>query len=426
MLDTLTDNQVRMIPYHHEADKAFQSMMAKKYNLVDPANRKREIKKTKKDIIERWNSNTETTYKQTKVADLRKLFSEVLTDIKDIDDAKELLNTLDIVDSVEFKEQKLGNKYLQVKTTLGTKNINLRGKGFEHLETLYYDDKVLKEREEQDRYKSDDKRSNKEIIEQYKEWWLEQQAKRKPKKIDYKKIEDKYENKFKNRIKESRVYYVLYQNNIQEELIAGYRIWEKNNTKYLFNNDLGVKVYDQPNKITANIPDNEETRSKTVRLMLEMAVAKGWDLNTLKITGHIEFKHEVEKQIKAIKEAEEVKYEVREPRQEKERALLLNAIKQEVFESKEQNAKKQYSKDEITEFKEMDAQIVIDYAEEHYLLMSEHFSVIDNKINDDRTKAKPKSNIDFLTKNCNIPFIDALSILEQLLNDQDQWTGMQF
>jgi hypothetical protein len=421
MLDTLTGNQVRMIPYRHEADKAFQSMMAEKYNLVDPANRKRGIKQTKKDIIERWNSNTETTHKQTKVADLRKLFSEVLTDIKDIDDAKELLNNLDIVANVEFKEQKSGNKYLQVKTILDTKNINLRGKGFEHLETLYYSDKELKKRAENGKYKDVDKRTNEEITEQHKAWWVEQQSKRKSKKIDYKKIGDKYENKFKDRIKESRVYYVLYKNNIQEELITGFRIWEKNNTKYLFNNDLGVKVYDRPDKITANIPDDDDARSKTVRLMLEMAVAKGWDLKTLNVTGDIEFKNEVEKQIKTIRDAEEVKLSVRLPEPEKEPESLLNVVKQEVFESKEQDAKKQLSKEEIASIKtELDAQTVIDYAIKNYGLIGEHFSVIDNKINDDRTKAKPKNNIDFLTKNCNVPFCEALPILNELLQEQKQ------
>ena len=152
-LDTLTDNQVRMIPFNLSADRAFQSVMASKYNLVDPADRKREIKQTKKDIVQRWNSNKETTHKQTKVAELRKFFAEVLTDIKDIDDAKELLNDLDVVASVEFKEQKSGNKYLQIKTTLDTKNINLRGKGFEHLEALYYNKEELKERALQGKYK---------------------------------------------------------------------------------------------------------------------------------------------------------------------------------------------------------------------------------------------------------------------------------
>ena len=422
-LDVLTDNQVRMIPFNLKSDSAFQSLMAEKYNLVDPANRKREIKQTKKDIVERWNNNPETIHKQTKVADLRKLFAEFLTDIKDIDDAKELLNDLDVVADVEFKEQKSGNKYLQVKTTLDTKNINLRGKGFEHLEALYYSKEELKERAIDGKYKEANDRSNEEVVRDHKNWWLEQQEKRKPKKKDHKKIEQKYENKYKNRIKESRVYYVLYQNNIQEELISGFRIWEKNNTRYLFNNDLGVKIYDRPNKITANIPDNANVRSKTVRLMLEMAVAKGWDLKTLNVNGDIEFKNEVEKQIKAIRDAKEVKLEVRKPRQEKEPKLLLNAVKQEVIESKEQDAKKQFSKDDIAAFKEMDAQIVIDYARDNYQLMSECFSLVNNKINDDRTKAKPKNNIDFLTKNCNVSFADALPILNDLLQYQYQSVG---
>lgn len=51
MLDVTTNNQVRMIPFKFEADKAFQSWMSDKYNLVDPADKKIKFKQTKKDII---------------------------------------------------------------------------------------------------------------------------------------------------------------------------------------------------------------------------------------------------------------------------------------------------------------------------------------------------------------------------------------
>lgn len=421
MLDVTTGNQVRMIPFKLEADKAFQSSIAKKYNLVDPNNKKRKIIYTKKDIITRWNNNQEIIHKQTKVADLRKLFAEILIDIKDIEEAKTRLNNLDIVASVEFKEQKSGNKYLQVKTTLGTKNINLRGKGFEPIEALYYNDKLLKKRIDEGKYKDISKRSDKEIIEEHKSWWLEQQAKRKPKKINHKKTEQKYENKYKNRIKESRIYYILYQNNIQEELITGYRIWEKNNIKYLFNNALGVKIYDQPNKITANIPDNEETRSQTVRLMLEMAVAKGWNLKTLHISGSSNFKHEVEKQIKVVLNSEKVEHIVRQAPPKKLHKSPLNTVKQSIVESKEKRLKKHISKELIASIKtELDANMVMNYAIKKYRLIAEHFHVIDNKIKDDRNKAKAKNNIDFLTKNCNITFSEALPLLNQLLQIQRQ------
>src|ERR1035437_1734569 len=182
MLDINTGNQVRMIPFNFKADKAFQSRMAEKYGLIDPADRKREKQITKKDIIDRW-KNTPTS-KQTKVAELRHLFAELVDDVENIDEAIELLKGLNVVESVELKEQKSGNKYLQVKTTVGSKNINLSGKGFESLEKLYYSADELAEREAKGKYHSPELKENKDI--DHKKWWLEQQAKRgHGKKIDY-------------------------------------------------------------------------------------------------------------------------------------------------------------------------------------------------------------------------------------------------
>jgi hypothetical protein len=419
MLDVTTDNQLRMIPYCHEADKAFQSSLAAKYGLIDPADRRREVAQTRKEIIERWNCNPDATHKQTKVAELRKILSSVLDGVESIDEAKDLLKQLDIVAAVDMKNQKSGNKYLQVQTTLGTKNINLRGNGFESLERLYYNADDLARRQAEGKYRPADDRSNDEIVERHKDWWLEQQSKRKSKQIDYQRVEERYEKKFNNTLKEARAYFVLYQNNIQEELIFGFRIWEKNNTKYLFNNDLGVKVYDKPDKITAQIPDDPDARAKTVRLMLEMAQSKGWDLRTLNVTGDVEFKTEVETQIKALRAAQVVNHVVCLPGQPVEPQTRLSSVRQEIFESKERDARQRFSKDEIDAIKtELDAQSVIDFAVQKYGLIGDHFSVVDGKIADDRIKAKPRNPIDFLTKVCNVPFSEALPILDKLLHEQ--------
>ncbi|MCF7971158.1 MAG: hypothetical protein K9L22_08360 [Methylococcaceae bacterium] len=430
MLDITTDNQVRMIPYKHEADKAFQSLIAEKYDLIDPATRMREVKQTKKEIIERWNNNPNTTYKQTKVSELRKLFSSLLAEgIHDIDDAIKLLKSLDVVAEVNFKQQKSGNQYLQVKTTVESKNINLRGNGFEALEKLYYTTTELNNRINTGKYKNKNEiPTNEDIVISHKKWWLTQQEKRKPKtkkKLDHTLVEKKYENQFKDRIKEARIYYVLYQNTIEESLIQGYTIWEKNNNLYLFNHDLGVKIFDQPNKIIAQIPDNPDARKKVVRLMLAMAKAKGWDINTLKVTGSDTFKKEVAIQIKLSQQEKNTLLDVHLPIDidsiKNKTRSKLSAVKQLDYDTKEDNAKKNnLSKKEIESIKTtLNPQIVLDYAFNQYGLIKTHFSVTDNKINDDRTKAKPKNIIDFLTKTCNIPFRDALPILNKMLIDQE-------
>jgi hypothetical protein len=423
MLDVTTNNQVRMIPFKFEADKAFQSWISEKYNLVDPANRKRDIKHTKKEIISRRNSNKEITHKQTKVSELRAIFKEVLADVESVDEAAEMLNRLDVVAGVEFKVHKSGNKYLQVKTSLDSRNINIRGKGFEYLEKMYYSPEELVDRNVEP--VKMDTRTNEEIFNQHKIWWLTQQKKRKKKKkVDYEKIEKKYQNKFEKRIKEARIFYVLYENNIQEELIQGYKIWEKNNVRYLFNNDLNVKIYDNPNRITASIPSDPGERVKVVRLMLEMCLAKGWNLDTLNIRGTDQFKKDVLEQIKLIKFSD---LEVRKPDESlsESKKLRMSAVSQEVINDKESDAKKKFSKDEIQAIKEdLNAEYVLDEVVKKYGVIPDFFTVVDNKINDTRTKARPKNVIDFLTKNCNVSFSNALPMLDKMLKNQQNMENL--
>jgi hypothetical protein len=419
MLDINTGNQVRMIPFNLEADKAFQSMIAEKYGLIDPADRKREKQITKKNIIDRWKE--EPSSKQTKVAELRHLLAELVNDVESIEEAVELLKGLDVVESVEFKQQNSGNKYLQVTTSVGSRNINLRGKGFEALEKLYYAADELADREAKGKYHSPELRENKDIVDSHKQWWLGQQAKRgHGKKIDYAAFDAKLEKRFSERSKEERVFYVLYKNNIKEELVQGFRMWEKANTRYLFNNDLGVKIYDRPNQITARIPDDQDKRAQAIALMLEMARAKGWDINNLAVEGSDEFKKEVAKQIEKQNRVstEAAALDVALPGIEQK--TIFNAVSQELHDHTQRKTEL-LSKEQISAIKaNLDASLVINYAVENLGLIRTHFSVIDNKIADDRTKAKPKNVIDFFTKTCNVPLTDALPILNGLLANQQK------
>lgn len=417
MLDINTGNQVRMTPFNLEADKAFQSRLADKYGLVDPADRRREKQITKKDIIDRWKE--EPTSKQTQVSELRHLFSELVNDVESIEEAVELLRSLDVVESIEFKQQNSGNKYLQVTTSVGSRNINLRGKGFESLEKLYYSNDELTDREAKGKYHDPKLRADKDII--HKQWWIEQQAKRGPgKKIDYAAFDTKLEKRFAERSKEERVFFVLYKNNIKEELVHGFRMWEKANTRYLFNNDIGVKIYDRPDQITAQIPDDQDKRSQAIALMLEMAKAKGWDINNLTVEGSDEFKKEVARQIEQQNHVPDEAAALDVTLPDPEQKTIFNAVSQEVHDHNQRKAE-MLSKEQISAIKtDLDASEVINYAIENLGLIRNHFSVIDNKIADDRTKAKPKNVIDFFTKTCNIPLTDALPILNGLLAAQEK------
>lgn len=425
--DVKNGNQIRMIPFKLEADQAFQSYLCQKYNLLDPVDRKRVQKISKKDIIKRWKADAYTA-KQTKVSELRKLFVHLLEDVKSISDVYSILNKTGLVKSLSFKNQKSGNKYIQVQTNIETRNINIRGKGFEHIEKLYYNNDELEKRNLDGKYSEQNNAlkktidENKEVFDKHKNWFIKEQKKRTPKqKINYKITSNKYRNYYAKYTREQRKYFVVYRNSIQEEIIAGYQLFNKLNQKYLFNKKSGVKIYDTPSKIILDIPSDPTARENAVRLCLQIAISKGWNLKKIVVSGSIEFRNEVEKQVQQIIENTTKKTLVNDSDTHTyvEEKITLNAASSALKDAREQKQERM-SKEEIDKLKrKLDAESVIQFAAEKKCLLSEHFEVTsDNKIKDNRTRLKPKSTIDFLTKSCNMSFTDALSHLQEMYAEQ--------
>ena len=434
--DQTTGNQIRMTPFSQEADRAFQSYLCQKYGLVDPVDRIREIPQSKKAIISRFKADIGLS-KQTKVAELRKLFSELVNDAESLEQAEKMLMETGFVDSVTFKSQKSGNKYFQVKTTLGTRNINLRGKGFERFEKFYYSSDEIEKRAAAGKYSETQKKrspdENRVIFEAHKNWWLGELKKREPRSkktlINHEQSRKKFESYYEKYTREQRRYFVIYRNNIREESIRGYRIFERANERHLVNSDLGVKIYDRLKNITLEIPNDPEKRKKAVALALSIAQDKGWNLKAMSVTGSIEFRAEVKRQIDQIMTERRSEKDSKPaakpsvtaaPKAPKETPKTpLNAVGQSLHDAKEKQTER-LSKDQIEAIKtRLDAQSVIDYAAQKYGLLSEHFSVAgDNKIDDSRTKAKPKTVIDFFSKTCNLPIADAMRELHELYTQQ--------
>lgn len=447
--DVVTGNQLRMIPYNHEADKAFQSYLCKKYNLEDPANYQRKNKISAKEILSRHKGDLNIS-KQTKVADYRKLFSNILSDAVSIDHAKEILKETGLVSDIQFKEQKSGTKYLKVKLNdIDSKSINLRGKGFESLEELYYSKQELSQRIDAGKFKPAIEKSledYKATFERHKKWFLEQQQERAPKDvIDYTKTTQKYEDYYKKYTREQRQYFVIYKTNIKLEAIRGYKIFSKKNERHLVNNDTGVKIYDKPNKILLEIPDDKDKMKSAVSLALQIAIDKGWNLSSMKITGSFEFEEETKRQINqllALRNKDEMKLsdslDNSKPKQERtnnddvkatpEKAtpVRLNSVNSALKKVAEENSRQQ-NKNNIEKIKkELPASIVLDIAKTKFGVLSEFYEVTsDNKINDTRTKAKPKSVVDFLSKHCNMPFNEAMTLLNYQYQNHLQNTKAQ-
>ena len=453
--DQETGNQVRMIPYRHSADKAFQSYLALKYNLEDPAKKKRLFKPSAETLATMQTGKDPGTDgpKKNPLHVYRYNLHKLLDGIGSVDEAIEILEKQKDIKSVVFKKLKrkdpatgqlvAGNRYLQIKTSLYPKRgINLRGEGFEELEKLYYTPEKLKERIAQGKYKPqyapreyrDDKerlaqmKALKTVFEEHRQWWTfkapKPKNKAKPKvparKIDYSESERKYAEKFEDRIKEQRVYFVIYQNNIQRELIRGFELWEKFNIRFLIHNELGVKIYDRPDKTTLSIPDDPETRGKAVALALSIAQAKGWNLKKMTITGSDAFIKETKQQIAEIYHSM-LPLEPAQMELPKKPKTYLNAVKQLKFDQAERNNLARLPKERIKAIKtQLNPKSVIDLATEKWGLSPNFYIPVEgNKIGDGRLK-RSRNVIDFLTKTCNQPINVVFPLLDDLLRVQEQ------
>jgi len=457
---------MRNIPYQHGADKAFQQYLNQKFNTTTPMPRvvpKNSAPITKKDFIASIDGEYPVD-KQTQTTTLRKLFSKLINNASSLTNAKKMLADQKYVKNVRWVETKK-YKYFKVETIFD-KNINCRGKEFEELEKLYYSPEELAIRIKNKVYKEKLKtgelpaepiksiKENRVIWKKHQDWWIEQLKQRIPsKKIierrqsKLKKIVKKFEDYYEKHSKQQRIYFIIYKNNISEELIDGYKIWEKYNTKYLVNLNKDIKIYDQPDQITLSFDNNDlEKRKEAIRLALAIALSKGWNLDDIEATGSPEFVREVKQQINQLKAKKEVPIMLNElklnfspfpdikeeplkqdsktktpkfSQPKNDKIKRLNSISQKTDDLNEKQ-QRQLSKEIILKIKqELNPQTVIQYAKIHYKLLDKNFEITnENKINDKRTKAKPKTTIDFLTKVCNIPFQDALAILDDLYQKQ--------
>ena len=92
---------------------------------------------------------------------------------------------------------------------------------------------------------------------------------------------------------QQKLFYDEYKSNIND-YIKDYFIDKKEDSTTFKSSKKGIEVKDFGNNIKALKSDDLES---TVKLMLEIAKAKNWDINKLNISGNQEFKQETAKQI---------------------------------------------------------------------------------------------------------------------------------
>ena len=328
-----------------------------------------------------------------------------------------------------YKTDKSGKKTIQ--------DINLQGNGFERFVDVNFDAKNHKKLEDMTQEELQ------EILNEVYEKRVEEILKRRSKKAteDLKKIyeEDKelkkdFEKKYStnsnyNSIKsltfqhltfQQKIFYKHYGVNIQDSL-SGYYIKVDdsiNNTSFI-NKSIGINIEDRGDEIISF--SNTDSIENEAKLMLDIAIAKGWNLLEIEVDGSDDFIKEAKKQI--LKKAEEQNKVHKQEKKELNNIEKLNrpisfldnyiiGNESKIFEAEKLN--------DINFLKEnLEAKIVLDFAKQKYNINLDEFEVVDgNKINNKTNRQKPKSIIDFFTKEIGISICDAIDICKDLISKQ--------
>ncbi len=389
-------------------DDTLQAYVNKKYGLSQPREHQRERQGIEAD---------------TQISKDRNYYKDALKDIRSNNELIQYFKD----NNIQYREIKTkSNHYYKILNNNG-KDINLKGKEFEHIhkvtldkDFVFNENKDIKELEKvlssyyEQRIKQIDKRRSIATKEAIKEIYKEE-----TKDNEYSLSAATYQQK---------IFYKHYGHLIDDDL-RGYYIDTKvqDNPKFI-NKQKNINIEDKGDKIVSHTNDKDNLQER-VRLMLNVAEAKKWELDKINVKGSQEFKEEVEKQI-----AERIR--LQEQLQKNDKTLSYTeavAVKKEIDKrpttatqtyKREAEQKQEQTKADndisLQMLKQnLSAQIVLDYAIEKYKLNPSDYEVTeDNKINNINNKQKPKNVIDFLQKELNIKTSEAIDITKELYKQQ--------
>ena len=371
-------------------------------------------------------ANTTSRINDIQKTDIGRYRKQLKEDLKDINSREELLQYFKDND-IKYREVKTKNNHYFKVINKSMNDINLRGKGFEHISNIvsgkHLEDLKNKKLEDLEKILSTYYKNRIEDIDKRRSVATKEAIKniyKEDTKEDEYSISTSYQQK---------IFYKHYKYLIKSDL-KGYYIDTKdnNNTKFI-NKSKNINIEDKGNKIVSYANDKKNLQER-VRLMLNIAEAKKWNINNLEINGSDKFKQEAEKQI-----AQRIR--LQEQLQKKNDKTLSHteavAVKQEI-EKRPTTATQQYKRLEVEKQQQtkadndislsmlkqnLQAQRVLDYAVEKYKLNANDYEVTeDNKINNLNNRQKPKNVIDFLQKELNIKTSEAIDITRELYKQQ--------
>lgn len=404
LYNPLDDTKLRTDFKHNDfMDNTLQEYVNKKHGLTNP----REFSRDRQGI----NADTNT-------ARDRKFY---INELKDIGSREELLQYFKD-NGIQHREVETAkNHYFKIQTPGDQNDINLRGKGFEHLSD------IAQGKEIKANASRDVQQLGKILTDHYAK--RIEQIDRRRSSESKEAINSVYEKE--GRADRTDTIYPSYQHKIFEKhygqmtdhKFTGYRIDVNAAEGVTFTNaKRDINVVDRGGKITAGGAGSLKEKAS---LMLDIAEAKGWKLNTLRIKGSPAFRREISRQIaERIRERDELiknpaAIEIARPTSEAEKLAAALADEKQV--------KKLDSTVDLSMIKtELSATAVLEYAAEKYKLKTTNYEVTnDNKINNLNNKQKPKNVIDFVQKELNLSGKEAIEICRDLYNKQRQVPDIQ-
>ncbi|MGJ0318544.1 hypothetical protein NG767_07295 [Aliarcobacter cryaerophilus] len=316
-----------------------------------------------------------------------------------------------------FKNEKNGTKKLQ--------DINLQGRGFERFVDINSSEINHKNLEDMNQVELEEilskcyekrecdisKRRSAMTSQTLQKMYEQDEQLKKTFEKKYSQKDKKVEiSSLKNLSFQQKIFYKQYQSIIEDKLQGYYvKVDDLKNITTFENRAKNIKITDFGDEIESEAinPNNQEK----VKLMLEIAVAKGWDILNLEITGSDKFQIEVKKQIlERIEESSKKdKFEITRSISYIDNLILDNQSK--IIENEKVND---------IEFikKHLPSKVVLEFAKQKYNINFDEFDAVeDNKIKNKTNRQKPKSVIDFFTKEIGISLKEAIEISNELLKD---------
>jgi hypothetical protein len=321
--------------------------------------------------------------------------------------------------SSKQKYIKLLNKRINKKSgEIG--NVNLNGKYLKHLEVFNINVTEHKTDSEilQNFYKN-----REELIEKRRSKAAAKKLKELQKKQKNEEWQKQARIKRASLTAQQKIYYSKFKKSIESMDLKGYYFKENEDKTINLTNkkeNIDIKVKED---IIESI-NSESDQKKVAQLMFELTLAKKWDLDRLNITGNKEFKKEFNRLVAEELQKRREKARIKEENLQKYRTANLQ------YQRDYENRKEFWEFKKSIEFKqinqELDARALLELCRDKYKINIYEYEVVDNKINNMTNRQKPKSIIDFLVKEINLEFKEAIPIAKELYLAQKEINEQNF